>query len=126
MTDQIADLLIRIKNASKVGKYEIEMPYSKMKEAILKILVSEGFVKDYEIITVKSIRFLKIRTSEAKLPVHIKQISTPGHRIYLRAKRIKTPLRGFGLAIVSTSKGVISAREANKIGVGGELICEIW
>lgn len=124
--DQIADLITRIKNASLVKKYEVTMPYSKMKEAILDILKDEGFIKDISVSQLKANKILKITISETKTPSHLRQISKPGHRIYLKSKEIKLPLRGLGLAIVSTSKGVINAQKATKQGIGGEVICEIW
>ena len=137
MTDHIADLLVRIRNASMVRKYEVELPFSKMKEAILTILEREGFVKNIEVVEEdKSAKGeishksgkknIKFRISNTKLPTHLKQISKPGQRIYAKSKDIPNPLRGFGLVIISTPKGVITAKEATKLGLGGELICEIW
>ncbi len=126
MTDHIADLLVRIRNASMVRKYEVALPFSKMKEAILRILEQEGFVKDIEIIEEDKKKNIKFRISSTKLPTHVKQISKPGQRIYAKSKDIPNPLRGFGLVIISTPKGVITAKKASKLGLGGELICEIW
>ncbi|MFA4996445.1 MAG: 30S ribosomal protein S8 [Patescibacteria group bacterium] len=126
MTDHIADLLVRIRNASMVRKYEVELPFSKMKEAILTILEREGFVKNIEVIEEDKKKNIKFRISSTKLPTHVKQISKPGQRIYTKSKDIPNPLRGFGLVIISTPKGVITAKEATKLGLGGELICEIW
>ena len=134
MTDQIADLLVRLKNAAAVSRYDLTMPYSKMKEAILKILEENGFVKNIKITeetrSTGSVRATKkclhVEIVATKKPTHIKQISKPGHRIYTKGKDIKIPLRGLALVIISTSKGLINAREASKKGLGGELICEIW
>ena len=126
MTDQIADLLVRIKNAAAVRRHELVMPYTKMKEAILKILENNGFVKNIQIIEEKEKKNIKFELVATKPPTHIKQISKPGHRIYAKGKDIKIPLRGLGLVIISTSAGVINAKEASKKGLGGELICEIW
>lgn len=126
MNNQTADLLIRIKNASMVGKTTLILPHSRMKVDILSILKKEGFVSDYEIAETDGKKVISVTLSDNHKPSHIKQISKPGHRIYAKAKDIKTPLRGFGLLIVSTPQGVITAKEANKIGIGGELICEIW
>ena len=125
MTDQIADLLVRIRNASAIGKHEIKIPFSKMKESILKILKSEGFVEKIEITEEQKKKIIQIELSEKNLS-HIRQISKPGQRIYTKSKNIPKPLRGLGLVIISTPLGVITAREANKKGLGGELICEIW
>ena len=126
MTDQIADLLVRIRNISMVGKYELTVSFSKMKEAILNILKNEGFIESYSVAEEDNFKIIKIKISAKKTPTHLKQVSKPGHRIYSSAKDIKTPLRGFGLLVVSTSAGIISAKEANKKGLGGELICEVW
>jgi len=126
MTDHIADLLVRIRNASMVRKYEVVLPFSKMKEAILQILEQEGFVKDIEITEENKKKNIKFHISNTKLPTHVKQISKPGQRIYAKSKDIPNPLRGFGLVIISTPKGVITAKKASKLGLGGELICEIW
>lgn len=126
MTDHIADLLVRIKNASLVKKYEVTLPFSKMKEAILKILEREEFIKNIEVRGEANKKVISFRISHTKTPTHIKQISKPGQRIYVKSKDIPNPLRGLGLVIISTPKGVISAKEASKTGLGGELICEIW
>lgn len=126
MTDQIADLLSRIRNSGAVQKYEVIMPFSKMKEAILRILEKEGFVHNVEIIEEDNKKTIKLRISERNMPTHLKQISKPGQRIYVKHSKIPKPLRGFGLVVISTPKGVISGREAAKAGLGGELICEVW
>jgi small subunit ribosomal protein S8 len=126
MTDQIADLLVRVQNASKIKKYELSMPYSKMKEAILTIFKDEGFVSSIRIEETDGKKTINLVISREKTPSHIKQISRPGQRIYTRSKNIPKPLRGFGTVIISTPKGVITGRLATKTGVGGELICEIW
>lgn len=126
MTDQIADLLVRMHNASMINKFEVTMPYSKMKEAILEILKNEGFVQNFKVTEDKNIRKIKIELSSKKRFSHIRQISKPGQKIYSKSKDIPNPIRGLGLVIISTSKGVIKAREASKLGLGGELICEIW
>lgn len=128
MTDQIADLLTRIRNACLVGKYEITLPYSKMKEVILQILKNEGFVSEVKVITKKDSnqKSLKVNISDVRIPRHIKQISKPGQRIYVKSKDIPKPLRGLGLVIISTSTGITTGRDAVKKGLGGEIICEVW
>jgi len=134
MTDQIADLLIRIKNAAAVRKDFLSMPYTKMKEAILLILEKNGFVKNIKIIAETNStssgqtgkKCISFELVANQYPTHIKQISKPGHRIYTKGKDIKIPLRGLGLVIISTSEGVINGKEASKKGLGGEIICEIW
>lgn len=126
MTDQIADLLVRIRNASMVGKFEVVAPFSKMKMDILNILKNEGFVKNIEIVEEKSKKNIIISISKTKRFSHLKQISKSGQRIYTKSKDIPNPIRGLGLVIISTSSGVIKASDAEKKGIGGELICEIW
>jgi small subunit ribosomal protein S8 len=125
MRDQIGDLLTRIRNINMVSKHELTMPSSKMKEVILEILKKEGFVTDYKV-SGKVQKLLTITISPTKHFSHLKQISKPGQRIYVKSKEIPRPLRGMGLVIISTPNGVISGREAIKKGVGGELICEVW
>ena len=124
--DQIADLLIRIKNASMVQKFEVVTTFSKLKEAILNILKNEGFISNFEIEEVENKKFIKISISKTKTPTHLRQISKPGRRIYTKSKEIPAPLRGLGTVVISTSTGVITGREATQKGLGGELICEIW
>jgi len=124
--DQIADLLIRIKNSAMVGKSEVVISYSKIKKAILDILAREGFLSKVELFKEEEKEFLKVTISKAKSPSHIKQISKSGRRVYSKAKELPRPLRGLGTVIVSTSQGVITGREASKKGLGGEVICEIW
>lgn len=125
MTDQIADLLVRIKNANKVGKKEVVMPFSKMKESILAILKNEGYIAEFKSTDKKAKKQLIVSLNNKYLS-HVKQISKPGQRIYSKSKDIPRPLRGLGLVVISTPKGVVSANEARKLGLGGELICEIW
>jgi small subunit ribosomal protein S8 len=124
--DQIADLLTRIKNASLARKMELTVSFSKMKESILAILKGEGFLSDYEIVEDGNKKMIKISISKTKSPSHLRQLSRPGRRIYIKSQDIPKPLRGLGTVIVSTSSGVITGREAIKKGIGGELICEIW
>lgn len=124
--DQISDLLTRIRNASLAKRYEVRATFSKMKEAILAILKSEGFLSDFELLEENGKKEFKITISKTKPPVHLKQLSKPGRRLYTKTTSIPRPLRGFGLIVVSTSKGLVSGKEAVKQGIGGELICEIW
>lgn len=125
MTDPISDLLVRIKNASLTNKSEVAMPYSKLKLAILNILQSEGYLKDIKTFELKKKKMLGLTLAGMHLS-HVKQISKPGRRVYVKSKDIPKPLRGLGLVILSTPQGVVSSKDAIKKGVGGELICEIW
>jgi small subunit ribosomal protein S8 len=125
MNDPISDLITRIRNAIMSGGVSVSAPYSKMKEAVLKVMLAESYVKSYEVKSNKSKKNLRIDISENKIS-HIRRISKPGHRIYSKYTQIPKPLRGFGLVIVSTPKGVISGKIAKKENVGGEVICEVW
>jgi small subunit ribosomal protein S8 len=125
MTDPIADLLVRIRNASLVQKDEINIPYSKIKLAILTILQEEGYLRNIRTFEAKKKKMLGANLTENHLS-HLKQISKPGRRVYVKSKDIPKPLRGLGLVIMSTPSGIISAKAAIKKGLGGELICEIW
>ncbi len=124
--DQIADLLTRIRNAASVGKSEITVSYSKMKEAILDIFKREGFLVSSEVILDENKKLIKLVISDKKSPTHLRQISKPGRRIYVKSKEMPKPLRGLGTIVISTSTGVVTGREAAKKGLGGEVICEIW
>ena len=130
MTDPIADMLTRIRNANTAGHAKVEIPASKMKKSIAEILKNEGFIKDFSVaqdnaqgtIAVE----LKYGPNKEKTIYGIKKISKPGLRVYAKADQVPKVLGGLGIAIVSTSKGVISDKEARKLGVGGEVICYVW
>lgn len=124
--DQIADLLTRIRNAVSVKRYSVKTSYSKMKEAILLILKSEGFISDFSVMEDENKKFLEIELSGLSAPIHLKKISKSGRRVYVKKTEIPKPLRGMGTTIVSTSTGIVTGKEAAKQGLGGELICEIW
>lgn len=125
MTDPIADLLVRIRNASLANKLLIVMPFSKIKLAILTILQEEGYLRNVKATEVKKKKMLEATLTESRLS-HAKQISKPGRRVYVKSKDIPKPLRGLGLVIISTPEGIITSKQAVKKGLGGELICEIW
>ena len=132
MTDPIADMLTRIRNANVAMHDTLTMPSSKMKEAIAKILVSEGYIENFEVVEVegKAYKNLKItmKYSEEreKVITGIKRVSKPGLRIYKASTGVPRVLGGMGIAILSTSKGVITDREARAKHVGGEVLCEVW
>ena len=127
MVDPIADMLTQIRNAQAVKKSEVKLPYSKVKIAIAKILSSEGYIKDIKV--EDESKFLKIvlKYTGDGMPViqEIKRQSKPGQRIYVKASEIKKILGGLGTSIVSTSRGIMTGKEARKKKLGGELICEI-
>jgi len=128
MTDPIADMLTRIRNASMVKKAELLIPYSKLKFAIAKILEKEKYIISAEKVD-QGFRFIKISLKyEDNKPVisKISRISRVGQRIYVKKDELPRVLNGYGLAIVSTSKGVMTNREASKLNLGGEVICEVY
>jgi len=127
--DQIADMLTTIKNAQAVLKETVNIPFSKIKFEIAKILKKEGFIKEVERRGRKSKKYIKITLKyNGKIPAisGIKRVSKPGQRIYLGVKEIKPVKGGYGIAIISTSKGLMTDKEARKQKVGGEVICEVW
>ncbi|RDW21843.1 30S ribosomal protein S8 [Oceanobacillus arenosus] len=130
MTDPIADMLTRIRNANTVKHEQLELPASKMKKDIADILKREGFVKDYELIEDNKqgvLRiFLKYGANEERVITGIKRISKPGLRVYAKANEVPRVLNGLGIAIVSTSKGVLSDKEARSQAVGGEVVAYVW
>jgi small subunit ribosomal protein S8 len=130
MTDPIADMLIRIKNALQARHKTVVIPASKIKLAIVKILKDEGYIEDFIYHDEKPQGKIEIilKYDEFKRPVisGIKRISKPGRRIYRGYKDLPKVLDGLGIAIVSTSKGIMTDHEARRLKVGGEVICEIW
>ena len=129
-TDPIADMLTRIRNALIAKHDEVVIPCSNMKLAIAKILVDEGYVKNYEVkedgIIKNIVITLKYGANHQRVITGLKRISTPGLRIYARKDNIPKVLNGLGIAILSTSRGVMTDREARKAAVGGEVLAYIW
>lgn len=130
MTDPVADMLTRIRNANVVKHDKLELPASKLKTEVADILKREGYVRDYEVIEDNKqgvLRiFLKYGAQEQRVITGLKRISTPGRRVYAKANEVPRVLNGLGTAIVSTSKGVLSDREARQQAVGGEVLAYIW
>lgn len=135
MLDPISDMLTRIRNAQRAGHSEVVFPASKFKEAIAKVLLDRGFINGVKKVEGKSFDNLKIslkyykkENSNALAPAisQIKRVSTEGQRIYVGKEDTRKVKNGLGVAIVSTSKGVLSGETARKEGIGGELICEVW
>ena len=130
MTDPIADMLTRIRNANMVKHEKLELPASKIKTEIADLLKREGFVRDYEVIEDNKqgiLRvFLKYGANEERVITGIKRISKPGLRVYAKADEVPRVLNGLGIAIVSTSKGVLSDKEARSQAVGGEVLAYVW
>lgn len=129
-TDPIADMLTRIRNANKARHATVEIPSSKMKVAMAQILLDEGFIKNFEVLennvqgTIKV--ELKYSQDNERVIKGLRRISKPGLRFYTKADSLPKVLGGLGIAMVSTSKGVITDKEARRLGVGGEVICYVW
>ena len=130
MTDPIADMLTRIRNGSKAGKKWVDIPGSKLKKELARILAEEHFIQNYYFVEDKKqgeLRlFLKYDKREKSVIKGIKRVSKPGLRKYSRADGLPRVLNGLGIAIISTSSGVMTDRDARQRGVGGEVICYIW
>jgi len=126
MTDPIGDMLNRIKNAQAVDLATVDIPYSKLKYEIAKILERKGFIEKVERKGRSPKRIVGITLKYPKAISGLKRISKPGQRIYAQKKEIKRVHDGFGIAIISTSKGLMTNKEARKKKLGGEIICEIW
>ena len=126
VTDPIADMLTRIRNANQMRYKEVEVPASKMKLEIARILKDEGFISDYT--NKDSMIVLNLKSGEKKERVitGLKRISKPGLRVYVKAEELPSVLNGLGIAIVSTSKGVMTDKEARKLSLGGEVLAYIW
>ncbi|MCT4594505.1 MAG: 30S ribosomal protein S8 [Anaeromicrobium sp.] len=130
MTDPIADMLTRIRNANVVKHDTVDVPASKMKKAIAEILLSEGFIKGYDVIEDGLQGIVRIQMKYGaqgeKVVSGLKKISKPGLRVYAKKDQIPKVLGGLGIAILSTSNGIVTDKEARKLGTGGEVICYVW
>jgi len=130
ISDPIADMLTRIRNAIMVRHDSVLMPSSRMKLSIAKILKEEGFISDYEVLRDKLHRVIKIYLryvdNKQTLLSGMQRVSKPGLRVYVQKKEIPRVYGGIGIAIVSTSKGVMTGRQAWRQGIGGELLCYVW
>ena len=130
VTDPVADLLTRVRNANAANHDVLEAPASKLNMEIIKILQSEGFIKSFEL--VKDAKFptvkisLKYGPKREKVITNLKRVSKPGLRVYTKGDEVPRVLKGLGTALVSTSKGIITDREARKLGIGGEILCYVW
>ena len=128
-TDPIADIIIRIKNAHMARHDKVTVPYSKMKKAIADILLKEGYVSAVEVEEGKPFSNLVVALKYiGKLPAinDVKRLSKPGRRLYAPVNKLPRALGGYGITIISTSKGVMTDKEARKANLGGELLCQIW
>ncbi len=130
MTDPISDYLTRLRNALKAGKKSVDIPSSKVKEALSGILKKASFIEDYKVIeTEKKFKMLSVKLKYSdgdSVILGLKRISRPGIRRYVKYEDIPRVRNGFGIAIVSTSKGMMTDREARNSKIGGEIVCQVW
>lgn len=133
MTDTIADMLTRIRNAVTVEHSFVDIPHSRLKFGVAEVMKREGYIWDFEVVqaeegqTAPVLRLhLKYGPNGERVIQHVKRISTPGRRVYRRANLLKPVLNGLGINILSTNRGVMSDREARQNNIGGEVLCEIW
>ncbi len=130
MSDPLADMLTRIRNAGMVQFKSVDVPLSNMKVGLAKVLKEEGYIRDYQVLQDKTqgtLRIdLKYGPNQEKVISGLKRVSKPGLRIYVKSDNIPKVMSGLGTAILSTSKGIITDRNARKLGVGGEILCNVW
>ena len=130
MTDPIADMLTRIRNANTVKHETVDVPASNMKKELSRILLEEGFIRGYDVIEDGKQGIIRIQLkygqSGERVIQGIKRISKPGMRVYTNAYEVPKVLNGLGISIISTSKGILTDRQARKENVGGEVICYVW
>lgn len=129
-TDPIADMLTRIRNANKARHATVLIPSSKMKIAMAQILLDEGYIKGFEVLEENVQGMIKVELKYSKdnerVIKGLRRISKPGLRFYTKAETLPKVLGGLGIAMISTSKGIITDKEARRLGVGGEVICYVW
>lgn len=126
ITDPIADLLTRIRNAVQAKQQKTIVPHSKLKVSILGVLKKNGYIEGYKIEKQGVMDEIMVELKPDISSLHLKRVSSPGQRIYIKQKAIKPVLNGYGIAILSTPKGVMTEQDARKNGVGGEVLCEVW
>ena len=130
MTDPIADMLTRIRNAVRVERPYVDMPVSKVKRGVADVLKREGYIWEWEEVEAAPVNQLRVELKYGpngeQVIQRIRRVSTPGRRVYSKARDLRPVLNGLGISIVSTSRGVLSDREARQRKLGGEVLCEIW
>jgi small subunit ribosomal protein S8 len=130
MTDNIADMLTRIRNGGKARFDKVDIPASRMKISLARLFKDEGFIKNYKVIKDNKQGILRVylKYDDRNLPLiqRIERVSKPSRRVYAGVEKLPKVQGGLGLAVVSTSKGVMTDRQARKIGVGGEVLCQVW
>jgi small subunit ribosomal protein S8 len=130
MTDPVADMLTRIRNAVRVERPNVQVPTSKVKRGVAEVLKREGYIWDWKEISAEPFSHLQIELKYGpngeRVINTVRRVSKPGRRVYSRAKELRPILNGLGISVISTSRGVISDREARQRNLGGEVLCEIW
>ena len=132
VNDPVADMLTRIRNANMTYAECVDVPSSKMKLALARILKDEGYIKNFKMITDPDKPYAEIRiylsygNSRERVIQGLRRISKPGRRIYVKSDKLPVVMGGLGLAVLSTSKGLKTSAEANKLGLGGEVLCYVW
>lgn len=133
ISDPIGDMLTRIRNALMIGRANVEIPHSKLKVEIARILKDEGYIEDYSVGDEKpgpmihiTLKYYGSRRDRKPVITHLERVSKPGRRVYSERKELPRVLSGMGIAIVTTPKGVMTAQQARRAGVGGEVLCYVW
>lgn len=130
MTDPIADMLTRIRNAVRVERSHVDLPLSKVKRGLADVLKREGYIWDWKEMDSQPFRQLRLELKYGpngeRVIRRVRRVSKPGRRVYSRAKDLRPVLDGLGISVISTSRGVVSDREARQRNLGGEVLCEIW
>ncbi len=132
--DTLSNMLTQIRNAQMAGKASIEVPFSRLKKSVIKILKEKGYIEDYlesgqkELPKIKIILKYNKTEQNKKTPAitEIRRVSKQSRRVYVKKNQIKKVKQGYGISIISTSKGIMTGEEAKKNGIGGEIICEVW
>lgn len=125
MTDPVADMLTRIRNANQAKHTKVDIPASKIKAGICKVLKEEGFIKNFKLVAKEERLFLRVGLKEEAI-VGIQRVSKPGLRVYKGYREMPRVLSGLGVAVVSTSAGIVSSRKAKAMKLGGEVLCSVW
>jgi small subunit ribosomal protein S8 len=133
MSDPIADMLTRVRNALLRQHPSVSMPYSKMKEAVAQVLKDEGYIEDFQVLSQKprdvlqiELKYIGGRRDRTSVITGLERVSKPGRRHYVGTKKVPWVLSGMGISILTTSKGIMTGQQARRQGIGGEVICRIW
>lgn len=130
MTDPIADMLTRIRNALAIERPFVDIPLSQVKRGIADVLQREGYIWDYEVVEAQPVSVLRVNLKYSatgeRVIQHLTRVSKPGRRVYSESRHIPDILQGMGICVLSTNQGMLSSREAKAKHVGGEIVCEVW